>query len=105
MLLACDVDGTLETSMGPVQISRLKDLQERGWTIVIVSESGNFPKDESGKPTFPRIVERGSRTNNLRAVRATFPGHEFYLYVSDNPGDEVLAGQAGFAYIHPAQFR
>jgi hypothetical protein len=72
-----------------------------------VSPSGSYPKlpDRGDEPVFPRFVAGPNRFDNLMAVKEAFPQKEFYLYVSDNPGDDVTSQAAGFTYVHPKDFR
>jgi hypothetical protein len=109
-LLAFDVDGTLDTSSGPVKVERLLHLHEIwGWRIVIVSPSSAYPKRsepiDGNDSLFPRFVAGPNRTDNLMAARAAYATEGIYLYVSDNGGDDVTALAAGYTYIHPKDFR
>jgi ribonucleotide monophosphatase NagD (HAD superfamily) len=100
ILFAFDVDGTLETSNGPITIAELEHLQSLGAAVVIVSESSKAPSN------FERFINRGSdgpdkaypsRQANLLAAKAAFPS-KFNFYVSDNE-DYESAMTAGFTYI------
>ncbi len=85
---------------------RLVELAGQGWTIVIVSPSGAFPKMPGLEASiFQRYVNGPNRVDNLLAAKADHPNEEFYLYVSDNPGDDQVAASAGFAFMHPTHFR
>lgn len=96
-LLVCfDVDGTLETSAGPVTVQRLKDLEAGGVAVVIVSPSSLRPKG------FKEKIE-GTRRDNLLAAKSLYPAH-VNLYVSDN-GDMGEADAAGFTYVDRLLFR
>jgi hypothetical protein len=97
ILLAWDVDGTLDCSAGPVPVTRLLELDElAGCAVVIVSPS-------AARPT--GFAERISddRAANLRAAAEGFPA-DLKVYVSDN-GDREVAQQAGFTYVDAADFR
>lgn len=102
LVVACDVDGTLDTSSGPVPVRRLLELQGYGAHVWIVSPSGKRPS------SFREAVD-GDRAANLRQVRLTehaedaLAGTFLYLYVSDNK-DYDAARQTGFSYIEAAQF-
>jgi ribonucleotide monophosphatase NagD (HAD superfamily) len=94
-LVASDVDGTLDSSAGPVKVARLRSLEGAGIQVVIVSPSGARPAgfaEEIG----------GERTANLRAAHERFPS-ALCLYVSDN-GDREVAKAAGFVYIEASDF-
>ena len=44
-----------------------------------------------------------SRLEELEAAQC-YPS-DFYIYLSDNVGDDDVSRQAGFSYIHPDNFR
>ncbi len=93
---AFDVDGTIETSNGPITEARLHELREDGDFVYLVSPSASRPK---GLP----ILASGSRQDNLRAVRAMHPDEDRFVYVSDN-GDVSDAQAAGFEYVWDWEF-
>lgn len=97
-----DVDGTLESSNGPVSVDALLKLEEKGHLVVIVSESPHYPRGLGDEPLFERIVERGSRAQNLLAVKEKYPGRNYY-YISDNQ-DQAQALEAGVIFMEPATF-
>lgn len=97
LVVAADVDGTLDCSMGPVSVDSLRNLDMLDdCTVVIVSPSGKRPQG------FAEEVS-GDRLANLLAVRRRFPAN-IYIYVSDN-SDNALSAQAGFVHCHPNDFR
>lgn len=114
IVIAFDVDGTIETSSGPVKVERMIELAERGVAIWIVSPSGLSPNRRTTNPThFPESINN-DRATNLVAVKAMYPpdptdanlhGYfsHIFLYVSDNK-DYEAAKQAGFSYIEASQF-
>jgi hypothetical protein len=89
---AFDVDGTLETSAGPIAISRLEDLRRAGHYVYLVSPSGARPRG------FPVVASGAHRSDNLRIVKVMHPDESEFIYVSDN-GDQIAATEAGFAYV------
>lgn len=93
MIFAFDVDGTLETSGGPVTTAMLQYLARFG-EVVIVSPSPH-------KPEGFKVIADSSREENLK----TAGGKERTLrfYVSDN-GDSEIARKAGFAYVDREDF-
>jgi hypothetical protein len=91
---AWDCDGTLSSGQGPVGLDALILLASRGDVHVMVSPSGNC-----GSLTLAHVNE-GDRTDCLRRAKALFPGAEEYVYVSDNPGDDLRAADAGFRFVH-----
>src|SRR6266851_4737483 len=94
VVICFDVDGTLETSSGPVKIDRLTQLQATtGFDIWIVSPSSLSPNRRTTNPTHFTESIKGDRLSNLLAVKQTYAEsdtqldiHEnyFWLYVSDN---------------------
>lgn len=106
MLICFDVDGTLETSNGPVKTSRLVSLKDWGHRVIIVSPSPHFPRyADTDDPVFPNVSGNDTRLENLLEAKQMFGSEEFYLYISDNPGDDEVAKQAGFSFMHPKDFR
>jgi hypothetical protein len=108
ILICLDCDGTLFTteslippvrvSQKPIPLSRLDELAAAGAQLVIVSPSSAC----DGLP-YPRIT-RPDRAQALREAAARYPS-DLYVYLSDNVDDDVVSRQAGFAYIHPDNFR
>ena len=99
MLILFDVDGTLDCSGGTVPVDRLRELALAGYTIIIVSPSSARPKG------FHEILSRlENRRDSLEEVKRKYPEEKLGLYVSDNPGDDVLARELDFCYIHPSNF-
>ncbi len=98
MLIAFDVDGTLETSGGPVKIERLNELIDDGAKIAIVSPSPS-------KPSGFIEINSGDRFKDLQHCKKDYPDEEIYLYVSDNLGDDWLAMKAGFTFVKPKDFK
>ena len=100
MLLLFDCDGTLEVGKppGPVGLGHLGELMGRGFVVVIVSESVNC-----FNLPFEHIVVPGDRLQALINARTKYPGLKC-VYVSDNPGDDVVAKKAGCEYIHPSNW-
>lgn len=97
---AFDIDGTLETSGGPVKTSMLLSLQRRvhrlGSYVYLVSPSMARP------PGFP-VVLVGTRHENLEHIKALHPDEEDFVYVSDNK-DHGEAELAGFLFVDAEDF-
>lgn len=97
VLLAFDVDGTLDSSAGPVPVARLHELAGvPGCAVVIVSPSAARPGG------FTEFIA-DDRAANLAAAAARYPA-DLSLYVSDNE-DRDAARQAGFTYVDRGDFR
>jgi FMN phosphatase YigB (HAD superfamily) len=99
ILIAFDCDGTLDSSDGPIPTSKLHDLNAFPYIqIVIVS-----PSPFCVQLPFPRFVSGDTRLENLLAASLAYPA-SLNIYVSDNPGDDITAKNAGFIYVHPKDF-
>ena len=111
VLIAMDCDGCYEDSMdwndaskpGVVKQSELDYIQELGGKVTFVSDSplcyhGWEHFGHEGDGEFGDYVLQ--RYGNLKAARVKYPA-SFYLYISDNPGDESIAQLAGFSLLHP----
>ncbi len=114
VLVCFDCDGTIFTtdrfgpdvpiSQRPIPLQRVAALEEAGAQIVIVS-----PSDACEKLPYPRILAAPGdtipdRLDALREAVRRYPA-DLCLYVSDNNGDDGIAREAGFCYVHPDNFR
>jgi hypothetical protein len=105
-LIAFDCDGTIDCSDGPIPASRLYEINIPPYIqIVIVSESDfcsqlPFPRFVNDNRLRPRSV---TRLENLLAAALRYPSL-LNIYVSDNAGDDIIAKNAGFSYVHPKDF-
>lgn len=118
-LICFDTDGTLLTEemidggqyvMGVIPTDILSSLEQRGFSICIVSPSPYYPKYENGSPIFRMSNREASGTyrhaNLLSAVEqvsALGITPERKIYVSDN-GDKNEADKAGFEFMTPQDF-
>lgn len=99
VLIAFDCDLTLDTSQGPVKVERLHELNKPPYIQVVIVSASPF----CARLPFPRYVSENTRFENLLAASKANPAI-LNIYVSDNPGDDIVAKNAGFAYIHPKDF-
>ncbi len=107
-LICLDCDGTLYTTVSlippvkvaqkPVPLSRLDELEAAGVQFVLVSPSSAC----DGLP-YPRITNP-DRAKALIEAAERYPS-DYYIYLSDNVGDDKVSQEAGFTYIHPDNFR
>jgi len=97
-LLCLDVDGTLETGSppGPIKLGALKLLQEAGVRVVIVSPSPFAPEG------FEKCIAGDTRLEHLKRADQ---GELLKVYISDNPGDDKVAEEAGYAFLYPKMER
>lgn len=106
MLLAFDCDETISVSNGSVLVERLYEINTPPYIqVVIVSESAlctqlPFPRFVSDHRLRPRSV---TRLENLLRATLRYPSL-LNMYISDNDGDDIIAKNAGFSYIHPKDF-
>jgi len=108
ILICLDCDGTLYTTVSlippekveqtPIPLSRLEALEAAGAQFVLVSPSSAC----DGLP-YPRITNP-DRAKALIEAAERYPA-DFYIYLSDNVGDDQISQQAGFSYLHPDNFR
>ncbi len=80
-------------------VQSLLELVSIGVKVYMVSGAG-------GCAALPltRIVE-STRLESLQKVKSLHPEEKLFVYVSDNSGDDAVAYQAGYSYIHPKDFR
>lgn len=107
-LICLDCDGTIYTTVSlippekveqmPIPLSRLQELEAAGAQLVVVSPSSAC----DGLP-YPRITHP-DRGKALMEAATRYPA-DFYIYLSDNVGDDRVSLQAGFTYVHPDNFR
>lgn len=106
ILIAFDCDGTLDVSSGTIDTLRLSETNIPPYVqIVLVSESPfcfqlPFPRFVNDNRLRPRSV---TRLENLLRAALIYPSL-LNIYVSDNAGDDIIAKNAGFSYIHPKDF-
>lgn len=102
ILVALDVDGTLDTSGGPVPWKLVEFLHFATppgvVRFVVVSPSERWPGTEA--TGIPRMADGARRADNLKRAAAAFPWCTVRLYVSDD-GDQADATEAEFDYVDP----
>lgn len=99
-LVAFDCDGTLQwgSPPGPVTLAMLEALEAMGYTVVVISDSGNCEGKWRLRDPYPQTLRYvGLRKNKERYGLARC------VYVSDNPGDDFQAAWAGCAYMRPEE--
>lgn len=114
VLICFDCDGTIYTTdrfgpdapvaQRPIPLERIHALARAGAQVVVVS-----PSDACEGLPYPRVLASPGRTvpdrvEALKEAAERYPA-DLRLYISDNRGDEQVALRAGFAYIHPDDFR
>lgn len=99
ILIALDCDGTLDSSDGPIPVSKLYELNTPPYIQIVVVSASPF----CSRLSFPRFVSENTRLENLLAASLRYPAL-LNIYISDNPGDNITAKNAGFIYIHPKDF-
>jgi hypothetical protein len=99
VLIALDCDGTLDSSDGPISVSRLYEMNIPPYIQLAIVSASPF----CARLPFPRFVSENTRLENLLAAAIRYPSL-LNIYVSDNPGDDITAKNAGFVYVHPNDF-
>jgi hypothetical protein len=99
ILIAFDCDGTVDSSDGPIPVSRLHELNIPPYIQVVIVSASPF----CSRLPFPRFVSENTRLENLLAAAIRYPS-TLNIYVSDNIGDDMTAKTAGFVYCHPNDF-
>lgn len=101
ILIALDCDGTLDVGspMGPILVSRLYEINTPPYIQIVMVSASPF----CAQLRFPRFVSENTRLENLLAAAIRYPSL-LNIYVSDNPGDNINAKNAGFVYCHPENF-
>ena len=103
MLIAIDIDGTLEWSHGPVKVETLKRLQK-----------GHIIVGGSGHPAPIQVLEfraKGIRlkacprkdVERLKTLKRKFKAED-YIFVGDDHIDREVAEEAGYRYLTPQEF-
>ena len=101
ILIVLDCDGTIDigSPAGPIPVSRLYELNKPPYIQIVMVSASPF----CSMLPFPRSVSENTRLENLLAA-AIYYQSMLNIYVSDNPGDEINAKNAGFVYVHPNDF-
>mgnify|MGYP001770713552 CR=1 FL=1 len=99
-LFAFDCDGTLAwgNPPGPVTPAMLDALKAMGYTVVIISDSGNCEGKGWPRDPYPQPLRHAGLRNNKERY-----GLGRCVYVSDNPGDDARAALAGCEYMRPEE--
>lgn len=101
VLIALDCDGTIDigSPVGPIPVSRLYEINTPPYIQVVIVSASPF----CARLPFPRFVSENTRLENLLVAAITYPSI-LNLYISDNPGDNLNAKNAGFVFIDPKNF-
>ena len=99
ILIAFDCDGTLDSSDGPIPVSRLYELNIPPYIQIVIVSASPF----CVRLPFPRFVSENTRLENLLTAAIRYPS-TLNLYISDNTGDDMVAKMAGYIYCHPKNF-
>ena len=100
VLIAFDCDGTLDSSDGPIPVSRLNEINIPPYIQIVIVSASPF----CSRLPFPRFISENTRLENLLAAAIRYPS-TLNLYISDNTGDDIISEHAGFVYLHPKNFR
>jgi len=100
VVVAFDVDGTLEISGGPVPLWRLRELKEAGVIVGIVGNWELAIRHIRGLDFYQAGIP--SKSGILRAIGE---GKVLRIYVADTEEDARQATLAGWIFLHPKDFR
>lgn len=105
ILIALDVDGTLDTSGGPVPWKVVEFVHFHTppgiVRIAVVSPSPHWPGSEA--TGIPLFADGATRAENLKMAADEFPWCTERYYLSDN-ADQGEAADAGFEYVDRAEW-
>ncbi len=94
--IALDCDGTLEwgTPPGPVKLTHLQNWANKGYIVVLISDSANC----TGKWTPHHPAPRGLRHQAIEWIIQNYKPSVVY-YISDNEEDEEACRRIGTGCI------
>lgn len=103
MLVAFDVDGTLECGnpQGPIKLDILKRMKNEGMVIGIISPSLFRVKKELGK--LLDFYKAGPKEEVMREIRMSYSGR--VLYIGDSIHDELAAAKALWEFCYAKDFK
>lgn len=101
MIIAFDVDGTLEISTGPVKLDVLRRLKAEGHIIYIV---GNYGKLAQTTTEFADGNIGGTKAESLRLLAAKHSPELRKTYVTDTPEDEAATKEAYWKFIYAQEY-
>lgn len=109
MLIAVDVDGTLEVGdpPGPVKIQTLANIcRSSPPGVVIVSDSylKVWRRTDLTGHLIPACAVPSGKIARLKALRSEYPAEGRYVMVGDSDEDAEAAREAGYEYMTPQQF-
>lgn len=103
VLVAFDVDGTLEVGSppGPIRLEAVRRLKERGLIVGIVGAKEKVEAALRGLDFY--MGGDPHKERNLRELAARYRP-ALAIYVADRPSDREAALKAGFCYVRPDDF-
>jgi len=103
MLVAFDVDGTLECGNppGPVKLEDLRKMKQAGLIVGIISPSLFRVKKELGD--LLDFYKAGPKEETMREIRMSYSGRT--LYVGDSIHDELASAKALWEFCKAENFR
>ncbi|MEM1944138.1 MAG: HAD family hydrolase [Nitrososphaerota archaeon] len=110
MIIAVDVDGTLEVGdpPGPISVLTLANIARRKYpSVIIVSDSYQkvWNRVDMLGYMIPVCAITGGKAERLKAIRREYPMEDRYIMVGDSPDDAEAAREAGYEYMTPQQFK
>ncbi|MEM4154981.1 MAG: HAD family hydrolase [Candidatus Caldarchaeum sp.] len=110
MIIAVDVDGTLDVGdpPGPVSVLSLANIVKKHVpSVVIVSDSYEkvWNRVDLLGYIIPVCAITGGKAARLKAIRNEYPAEGRYILVGNSPDDAEAAREAGYEYMTPQQFK
>jgi hypothetical protein len=108
-LVALDVDGTLETAGGPVELADLAELPF--WGILSsrsIERAAETLKRRTHlvlEPMFIEVCRVDMRKEELTYLKSEYPGYARYIYVADREVDRSEALAAGWEFCFAHKFK
>jgi len=100
LVVAFDVDGTLEISGGPIPLSKLWELKKAGVVVGVVGNWELAIKHIRGLDFYQAGIP-----NKAEILRAIGEGKVLRIYVGDTEDDAGQALAAGWIFLYPRDFR
>ena len=109
LLVAIDIDGTIEAGGGPVTAEMVRRIQEKGafWGVLSARAVGHAKEAVDAMNLVPHFIRNCrvyQRAEELNALRLEFPDYDRYVYIADTKEDEQETLRAGWEYCTPEEF-
>lgn len=102
-VIGFDCDGTLSIGdpPGPIKLSALRDLKQRGWTVGVISDAATR---EKVKDAFHDEADFFLTKPKAKAMTIVGKNFDERIYVGNSTADEKAAKKADWKYMNANQF-